>query len=68
MDKRRPADALAPGTTREPTPPPTDGGDATDVTTPENAGVEHEGATEEQVGDRTGPGAGYDNDFKRRRR
>lgn len=60
--RRLPPDEGTPGTieappSREPGPPP-----ASDVTDddPVDAATEHEGATEEQVGDRTGPGAGYD--------
>lgn len=33
------------------------------VATPESEG--HEGATDEAVGDRTGPGAGFDNEPKK---
>ena len=56
-----PADPRTPGSieappSREPGPPP-----ASDMADEgEDAVVEHEGATERQVGDRTGPGAGYD--------
>lgn len=41
---------------REPGPPPI---------TDSEVDAAHEGATEEQVGDRTGPGVGFDEDFKR---
>jgi hypothetical protein len=44
---------------REPGPPPADGG-RTDMPV-----TEHEGATEEQVGDREGPGVGYDEETAR---
>lgn len=48
---------------REPGPPPVSdsGGVGNEIDVP------HEGATEEQVGDRTGPGVGYDEELTRKR-
>ncbi len=39
-----------------------DGATGIDDVTDHDQAEDHEGATEEQVGDRTGPGAGYDED------
>lgn len=58
-DPKDPASIEAPPS-REPGPPP-----ANDDRGDPAVGVEHEGATEDQVGDRVGPGVGYDEEITR---
>ena len=60
--RRAPGSPEAPDTIDAP-PPDDDTPTGTAGVDPEEA---HVGATEEQIGDRTGPGAGYDEGTKRR--
>jgi hypothetical protein len=67
MTAKRPTDSPARDVTRQPGPPPTNPTGSTNTGADPELDVEHEGATEEQVGDRTGPGAGYDDEIEPKR-